>query len=80
MAHILTRNYGSGDTRHRAVIRIRRGTTVVYREAKTFAHRSAAITWARHREVQLDAVAQLTKAIDGAQQGEAEITLGEHSL
>lgn len=75
MAHILARKYGSGNTRHTAVIRIRRGTTVIYREAKTFTHRSAAITWARHREVQLEDEAQLTKAIEGAQQSEAEITL-----
>jgi integrase len=75
MAHILTRKYGSGNTRHTAVIRIRRGTTVIYREAKTFAHRSAAITWARHREVQLEDEAQLTKAMQGVQEGAAEITV-----
>jgi hypothetical protein len=75
MAHILTRKYGSGNTRHTAVIRIRRGATVLYREAKTFAHRSAAITWARHREVQLEDEAQLTRAIEGTQQGGTDITL-----
>ena len=69
MAHILTRKYGSGNTRHTAVILNRRGTTVIYREAKTFAHRSAVIAWPRHREIQLEDEAQLTKAIEGAQQG-----------
>jgi hypothetical protein len=48
---------------------------MVHREAKTFAHRSAALTWARHREVQLENDAELAKAIPSSQQGEAEITL-----
>ena len=48
---------------------------MIYREAKTFAHRSAAITWARHREVQLEDEAQLTRAVEGIQHGGADITL-----
>ena len=54
MPHILTRKYGSGSTRYTAVIRIRQGNCVVHREAKTFAHRAAALTWAKHREVALE--------------------------
>ena len=48
---------------------------MVHREAKTFAHRSAAITWARHREVQLEDNAELGKAIQSSQQGEVDLTL-----
>lgn len=78
MAHILTRKYGSGNTRYTAVIRVRRGPTgavMVHREAKTFAHRSAALTWARHREVQLEDNAELAKAIQTSRQEETQITL-----
>jgi hypothetical protein len=38
MAHILTRKYGSGPLRYTAVVRIRQGTLVIHREAKTFSH------------------------------------------
>ena len=48
---------------------------MVYREAKTFAHRSAALTWARHREVQLEDDAELTKALQSSQQDPADVTL-----
>jgi hypothetical protein len=54
VAHILTRKYGSGSTRYTAVIRSRQGKCVVHREAKTFTHRAAALTWAKHREVALE--------------------------
>jgi integrase len=54
MAHILARKYGPGLTRYTAVVRIRKGAFVVHREAKTFTHRSAALTWAKQREVELE--------------------------
>jgi hypothetical protein len=54
VAHILTRKYRSGSTRYTAVIRIRKGKCVVHREAKTFAHRAAALSWAKHREIALE--------------------------
>ena len=54
MAHILTRKYPNGKSRFTAVIRIRQGKRIVHREAKTFSLRSAALTWAKHREVALE--------------------------
>jgi integrase len=54
MAYILTRKYPSGATRYTAIIRIRKGKCIVHREAKTFEHRSAALAWAKHREVALE--------------------------
>jgi integrase len=54
MAHILTRKYGSGSLRYTAVVRIRQGTQVIHREAKTFSHRAAAERWAKAREVALE--------------------------
>jgi len=65
MAHILSRKYGS-DTRYTANIRVRKGKKVVYREAKTFAHRAAAATWAKKREVELENPATLVRAQHGA--------------
>jgi hypothetical protein len=46
-------------------VRIRRGTTVVHRESRTFTHRSAALTWAKHREVALENPAELTRQQHG---------------
>lgn len=66
MAHILTRKYGPGNTRYTAVIRIRKGKSIVHREAKTFAHRTAALTWAKHREVLLEDPNELKRAQEGA--------------
>lgn len=48
---------------------------MISREAKTFTHRSSALTSTRHREVQLEDEAQLAKAIENAQRGEADMTL-----
>jgi integrase len=62
MAYIRARKQSDGFTRYTAVIRIRKGKAVVHREAKTFAHRAAALTWARHREVELEDPAALTRA------------------
>jgi hypothetical protein len=46
-----------------AVIRIRKGTEVVYQESKTFAIRTAAKSWAKHREVALEDPAELSRAM-----------------
>lgn len=65
MAHILARKQADGSTRYTAVIRIRRGKTVVHREAKTFSHRGAAVKWAKSREVALEDPAALVRAEHG---------------
>lgn len=40
--------------RYTALIRLRKGKQIVYRESKTFSLRSAAEKWARSREVELE--------------------------
>lgn len=62
MPHILARKQADGSTRYTAVVRIRRSGKVLYREAKTFAHRSAAERWGKHREVALENPAALVRA------------------
>lgn len=54
MAYIRVRKYSTGRTRYTAIVRLRRGQTIIHQEARTFAHRAAAATWARHREVELE--------------------------
>src|SRR6185503_4214706 len=66
MAHILSRKYASGTMRYTANIRVRKGKKVVYREAKTFAHRASAATWAKKREVELENPTTLVRAQHGA--------------
>jgi integrase len=66
MAHILMRKYPSGVTRYTAVVRIRSGSKVVHREAKTFSHRAAAEKWAKSREVLLEDPAALVRTQHGA--------------
>lgn len=66
MATIRGRKKADGSTRYTAVIRIRRGKTIVYREYKTFAMRTAATSWARHREVTLEQPGALDKVNHGA--------------
>lgn len=61
MATIKARKQANGSTRYTAVVRIRRGTTVMHQESRTFTHRSAAQSWARHREVALENPAELTR-------------------
>ena len=61
MATIKVRRRANGATRYTAIVRIRRGTTVVHRESRTFTHRSAALSWARHREVALEDPAEMTR-------------------
>ena len=63
MATIKSRKKSDGTTRHTAVIRIRKGTMVVYQESKTFAIRTAAKSWAKHREVALEDPAELDRAM-----------------
>ena len=40
---------------------------MIHQETKSFAHRAAAVTWARHREVQLEDPTALIQAQDGPQ-------------
>jgi len=66
MAYIRVRKQSDGTTRYTAVIRLRVGRAVVHQEAKTFAHRTAALSWARHREVALEDPATLVRDQQGA--------------
>jgi integrase len=65
MATIKARRQANGSIRYTAVVRKRVGKTIVHREAKTFTHRSAAVSWARHREVELE-----NQAVPGRKQHE----------
>jgi hypothetical protein len=51
MPAIKARKQADGSVRYTAVVRTRRQGKVLHQEAKTFAHRSAAERWAKHREV-----------------------------
>lgn len=51
MATIRARRQSDGTMRYAAVVRIRKGKTLIHQEYKTFTHRSAALTWAKHRAV-----------------------------
>ena len=62
MATIRGRKQAVGTTRYTAVVRLRKGQVIIHQEAKTFAHRSAAATWAKHREVELESPAALVSA------------------
>jgi hypothetical protein len=66
MATIRTRKQADGSTRYTAIVRLRRGKTPVHQEARTFAHRSAALTWAKHREVVLEDPSALVRVQPGA--------------
>jgi integrase len=66
MATIRARKQADGFTRYTAIVRIRKGKTVVYQEYKTFALRTAAISWAKHREVALENPVTLTRLRHGA--------------
>src|SRR5271165_3332793 len=70
MAQIRARRQADGATRYTAIIRIRKGTTLIQQEYRTFAQRSAAASWAKHREVQLE-----NQAVPGRRQHEP-VTLG----
>lgn len=66
MATIKARKQANGSTRYTAIVRIRRGTTVLHQESRTFTHHTAALSWARHREVALEEPAALTRQRHGA--------------
>jgi hypothetical protein len=65
MATIKARRQANGSIRYTAIVRKHVGKTIVHREAKTFTHRSAALSWARHREVELENPAALTRKQHG---------------
>src|SRR5438445_2383930 len=65
MATIRARRQADGSTRYTAIVRIRKGTAVVYQEYKTFALRTAAASWAKHREVALEDPTALIRAQHG---------------
>jgi hypothetical protein len=60
MAYIKLRKKSDGSTRYTAIVRKRVGKAIVHQEARTFTHRAAALTWAKHREVELEDPAALT--------------------
>ena len=62
MPAIKARKQANGSIRYTAVVRIRRQGKVLHQEAKTFAHRSAAERWGKHREVALEDPAALARA------------------
>jgi len=66
MATIKAPKQGDGVTRYTAMVRIRRGGKILHRESRTFAHRSAALTWAKHREVELENPSALVRVQQGA--------------
>jgi hypothetical protein len=71
MATVRARKQSDGSTRYTAIVRIRKGKTIAHQEYKTFAHRTAAVTWAKHREVVLEDPSALKRVQHGAP------TLGE---
>jgi hypothetical protein len=66
MPTIKVRKQTDGSTRYTAIVRIRRGGSILHRESRTFAHRSAALSWAKHREVALEDPSALTRVQQGA--------------
>lgn len=54
MATIRARRQANGRIRYTAIVRIRQGKVVLHQEKKTFAHRAAAASWAKAREVALE--------------------------
>jgi hypothetical protein len=54
MAQLRARRQANGSTRYTTIIRIRKGRALIQQEYRTFAQRSAAASWAKHREVQLE--------------------------
>ena len=61
MPTIKIRKQADGATRYTAIVRLRRLGTILHRESRTFTHRSAALSWARHREVALEDPAELAR-------------------
>jgi len=65
MATIRAGKQSDGTTRYTAIIRIRKRRTIIYQEYKTFALRTAAVSWAKHREVELEKPGSLYRAQHG---------------
>lgn len=61
MPTIKTRKQADGATRYTAIVRLRRQGKILHRESRTFTHRSAALSWAKHREVALENPAELAR-------------------
>ena len=66
MPYIKIRKQSDGSNRYTAIVRLRRGTTIIHQEARTFAYRSAAVSWGKHREVALEDPSALTRVKQGA--------------
>jgi hypothetical protein len=66
MATIKARRQANGAIRYTAIVRKRVDKKIVHREARTFTYRSAALTWAKHREVALEDPSALTRIQQGA--------------
>jgi integrase len=66
MPTIKVRKQTDGATRYTAIVRIRRGGAILHRESRTFAHRSAALSWGKHREVALEDPGAITRVQQGA--------------
>jgi hypothetical protein len=66
MPYIKVRKQADGSTRYTAIVRLRSGKMIVHQEARTFAHRSAAVSWAKHREVALEDPSAVTRVQQGA--------------
>lgn len=66
MATIRAGKHADGSTRYSAIVRIRKGKIIIHQEYKTFAHRVAAVTWAKHREVVLEDPSAVTRVQHGA--------------
>jgi len=60
MPTIKARKQANGITRYTAIVRIRRVGAILHRESRTFAHRSAAVNWAKHHEIVLEDPSALT--------------------
>lgn len=61
MPTIKVRKQANGTTRYTAIVRLRRHGKILHRESRTFAHHSAALSWAKHREVALEDPAELAR-------------------
>lgn len=61
MPTIKVRKQTNGTTRYTAIVRLRSQGKVLHRESRMFARRSAALSWAKHREVALEDPAELTR-------------------
>jgi len=66
MPTVKVRKQSDGTARYTAIVRIRRGGVILHRESRTFPHRSAALSWARHREIALEDPSALTRVQQGA--------------